>query len=44
MCLGLTNHFDKCFDLRQESFKRVATVWKVEDADPLKNNDGAQWG
>ena len=44
MCLGLTNHFDKCFELRKESFRRVVSVRKVDDADPLNNNDGAQWG
>ena len=43
-CSGLTNHFDKCFELRKESFKRVVAIRKVEDADPLNNNDGARWG
>ena len=36
-----TNHINKRFELRKESFRRVATVRKVEDADPLNNNDGA---
>ena len=42
-CLGHINHFEKFFELRQESFGWVTAVRMVEDVDPLNNNDCAQW-